>query len=262
MGICTSRQVPITKEELAKQRAIEKQLRKDRKKLEHEVKLLLLGMQSFFSIVPQSTASLSLSLCSSLGVLCFCLLICLLLLACRVVLLCVLGAGESGKSTFAKQMKIIYLTGFDAEEKKEFVDVVHSNVLMNMRALLLAAKRLEIPLEEKNQVCVCVCGGVCLFVFPHVFAWFFELTRLNSTRLLPPSVCLFDLVSCCGDVFFLFLFLLPQKLAEEFGPLHNPISTQVVDAKMAAEVKQLWADTGIQKVYIRENEFQLSDSAK
>lgn len=55
--------------------------------------------------------------------------------------LLLLGAGESGKSTIAKQMKIIHLNGFSAEEKALFITAIHTNVYQSMRAMVQAAQR-------------------------------------------------------------------------------------------------------------------------
>jgi phosphoribosylamine-glycine ligase len=44
MGLCSGKGVQMTKEERAKQRQIEMLLRKDKKRQEDEMKLLLLGM--------------------------------------------------------------------------------------------------------------------------------------------------------------------------------------------------------------------------
>lgn len=104
MGACASRELDSeTPEMRAKQREIELQLRRDKKGLDREVKLLLLG------------------------------------------------AGESGKSTLAKQMKIIYLGGFEEEERAGFKDIVHSNVIIAIRALILGAEKLGVPIEAKNK---------------------------------------------------------------------------------------------------------------
>jgi len=57
----------------------------------------------------------------------------------RDVKLLLLGAGESGKSTVAKQMKIIHLNGFTDEERKDFRSIIWSNVVGSMRVLIEAA---------------------------------------------------------------------------------------------------------------------------
>jgi len=55
--------------------------------------------------------------------------------------LLLLGAGESGKSTIAKQMKILHLNGFTSEEKALFVTAIHTNVYQSMRNMIQAAQR-------------------------------------------------------------------------------------------------------------------------
>ena len=39
------------------------------------------------------------------------------------------GAGESGKSTIVKQMKIIHESGFTSEDFKQYRPVVYSNTI-------------------------------------------------------------------------------------------------------------------------------------
>ena len=65
--------------------------------------------------------------------------------------LLLLGAGESGKSTIAKQMKILYLKGFPTSERKVFREIVYSNVILSMRALVLAAEKMGIEFLPENQ---------------------------------------------------------------------------------------------------------------
>lgn len=47
----------------------------------------------------------------------------------RLVKILLLGAGESGKSTFLKQMRIIHGQDFDQKAKEEFRATIFSNVL-------------------------------------------------------------------------------------------------------------------------------------
>ncbi|KAF7344234.1 G-protein alpha subunit [Mycena venus] len=45
-----------------------------------------------------------------------------------------LGAGESGKSTVLKQMKLIYIDGYNAQERDAYKEIVYSNTILSMRS--------------------------------------------------------------------------------------------------------------------------------
>jgi len=49
--------------------------------------------------------------------------------------LLLLGAGESGKSTLFKQMITIYGKGFSLEDRREYIQVVYSNILLSVKTL-------------------------------------------------------------------------------------------------------------------------------
>jgi guanine nucleotide-binding protein G(q) subunit alpha len=82
---------------------IEKQLQRDKRNARRELKLLLLGIRIFsyhlqVKIKPNSFP----------------------------------GTGESGKSTFIKQMRIIHGSGYSLEDKKQHTRLVYQNVFMAM----------------------------------------------------------------------------------------------------------------------------------
>ncbi|GAB2268496.1 guanine nucleotide-binding protein subunit alpha [Dionaea muscipula] len=56
--------------------------------------------------------------------------------------LLVLGAGESGKSTIFKQIKLLFQTGFDETELKSYIPVIHSNVYQTIKLLHDASKEM------------------------------------------------------------------------------------------------------------------------
>ncbi|XP_064172399.1 guanine nucleotide-binding protein subunit alpha-13-like [Anguilla rostrata] len=63
----------------------------------------------------------------------------------RLVKILLLGAGESGKSTFLKQMRIIHGQDFDQRAKEEFRATIYSNVIKGVRVLVDARGKLHIP---------------------------------------------------------------------------------------------------------------------
>lgn len=65
---------------------------------------------------------------------------------CRVV-----GAGESGKSTVLKQMKLIYATGFSKNEKLEWKPVVFNNIIQSFRLIHDAMTELNIAFEKPES---------------------------------------------------------------------------------------------------------------
>eukprot|EP00735_Rhodelphis_limneticus_P003062 TRINITY_DN1426_c0_g1::TRINITY_DN1426_c0_g1_i1::g.27193::m.27193 TRINITY_DN1426_c0_g1::TRINITY_DN1426_c0_g1_i1::g.27193 ORF type:complete len:352 (+),score=132.92,sp/P16894/GPA1_DICDI/54.34/3e-136,G-alpha/PF00503.15/1.1e-129,Arf/PF00025.16/0.28,Arf/PF00025.16/4.1e-11,Miro/PF08477.8/18,Miro/PF08477.8/1.9,Miro/PF08477.8/2.4e+02,Gtr1_RagA/PF04670.7/3.1,Gtr1_RagA/PF04670.7/0.3,AAA_29/PF13555.1/0.024 TRINITY_DN1426_c0_g1_i1:116-1171(+) len=66
------------------------------------------------------------------------------------VKLLLLGAGESGKSTIFKQMKIIMLDGYTEDERLAFKEVIYSNTIQSMKVLLQAAENFEIDVSTDN----------------------------------------------------------------------------------------------------------------
>jgi len=67
------------------------------------------------------------------------------------VKLLLLGAGESGKSTIAKQMKIIHLEGFKDEERLSYKSIIYNNVLASMKALVNACRDLNISVSDEHS---------------------------------------------------------------------------------------------------------------
>ncbi|VDP46337.1 unnamed protein product [Schistosoma curassoni] len=66
--------------------------------------------------------------------------------------LLLLGAGESGKSTIVKQMKIIHMSGYTEEECKTYRPVVFSNTIQSMVAILRAMEQLQICCAYPNAM--------------------------------------------------------------------------------------------------------------
>ncbi|XP_042696928.1 guanine nucleotide-binding protein subunit alpha-13 isoform X7 [Chrysemys picta bellii] len=63
----------------------------------------------------------------------------------RLVKILLLGAGESGKSTFLKQMRIIHGQDWDRTAREEFRATIYSNVIKGVRVLVDAREKLHIP---------------------------------------------------------------------------------------------------------------------
>ncbi|XP_066443329.1 guanine nucleotide-binding protein G(s) subunit alpha isoform X2 [Eleutherodactylus coqui] len=64
--------------------------------------------------------------------------------------LLLLGAGESGKSTIVKQMRILHVNGFNAEEKKIKVQDIKNNIKEAIETIVTAMGNLSPPVELAN----------------------------------------------------------------------------------------------------------------
>jgi guanine nucleotide-binding protein subunit alpha len=85
-----------------------------------------------------------------------------------------LGAGESGKSTILKQMKLIHEGGYSPDERESFKEIVYSNTVQSMRVILEAMEQMEIPLDEpRNEY--------------HVQTVFLQPSQIEGSSL-PPEV--------------------------------------------------------------------------
>ncbi|XP_026200989.1 guanine nucleotide-binding protein subunit alpha-11-like isoform X2 [Anabas testudineus] len=63
----------------------------------------------------------------------------------REIKILLLGTGESGKTTFLRQMRIIHGRGFSEEERKSFAKCIYQNIFTAMRAMTGAMTTLKIP---------------------------------------------------------------------------------------------------------------------
>ena len=111
--------------------------------------------------------------------------------------LLLLGAGESGKSTIFRQMKLLYGKPFTDEELRNMIPVVHANILSNF------------------------------------------LLVLNNAA--PKGIAI-------G----------PSELADKF--MQTVDEESVIDEALAANIKALWADPGVQRVWSERSTFQVLDS--
>merc|ERR1711971_1368970 len=71
--------------------------------------------------------------------------------AAKDIKLLLLGAGESGKSTIVKQMKIIHESGFTSEDFKQYRPVVYSNTIQSLVAILRAMPNLNINFSNNER---------------------------------------------------------------------------------------------------------------
>lgn len=146
-----------------------------------------------------------------------------------VLLLSPTGTGESGKSTFIKQMRIIHGGGYTDEDKRSYAKLVYQNIYMSMQAMVRAMVALGLSLSDpQNQVE----GHGCL------------PTGAQEVRLLTVSP-----LGC------------PQKHGDEILEVEVD-KVEELDPGHASAIGSLWKDEGIQECYNRRREYQLSDSTK
>ncbi|XP_022900376.1 guanine nucleotide-binding protein G(o) subunit alpha-like [Onthophagus taurus] len=112
----------------------------------------------------------------------------------NVIKILLLGAGESGKSTLVKQMKIIHTDGYSFEELSSYRPTVLDNLLASMKYVLSGMGLLRINLEfSRNKYHAQMvltsksCFDMNFFVIPDVAAslqalWADRGVRLAVTR--------------------------------------------------------------------------------
>ncbi|XP_037106520.1 guanine nucleotide-binding protein subunit alpha-11-like [Syngnathus acus] len=69
----------------------------------------------------------------------------------REVKVLLLGTGESGKTTFIRQMRIIHGRGFSEEERKGFAECIFQNIFTAIKAMTGAMTMLKIPYSNAEN---------------------------------------------------------------------------------------------------------------
>ena len=68
----------------------------------------------------------------------------------NTVKILLLGEGESGKSTIAKQMRILHCSGYSQQDLRNFKILVHSNAIDGLLTILKAMETLNISFHEQS----------------------------------------------------------------------------------------------------------------
>ncbi|XP_077389724.1 guanine nucleotide-binding protein subunit alpha-14-like [Festucalex cinctus] len=69
----------------------------------------------------------------------------------RQVKILLLGTGESGKTTFIRQMRIIHGRGFSEDDRKEFAKCIFQNIFTAIKAMTGAMTTLRIPYSNPDN---------------------------------------------------------------------------------------------------------------
>ena len=69
----------------------------------------------------------------------------------KEIKLLLLGTGEAGKSTFIKQMQIIYGGGYTDIERRSFIKLIIKDIYDAIIALIKAMNTLKIKFHSKNN---------------------------------------------------------------------------------------------------------------
>ncbi|CAG7854770.1 Guanine nucleotide-binding protein subunit alpha [Serendipita indica DSM 11827] len=78
------------------------------------------------------------------------------LMAKNEIKMLLLGAGESGKSTVLKQMKLIHHGGYSEQERDSYKEIIFSNTVQSMRAILDALPALDLAVAPQNSTRVTI----------------------------------------------------------------------------------------------------------
>ncbi|XP_061745126.1 guanine nucleotide-binding protein G(s) subunit alpha isoform X1 [Nerophis ophidion] len=140
--------------------------------------------------------------------------------------LLLLGAGESGKSTIVKQMRILHVNGFNAEEKKQKINDIKNNIKEAIETIVSAMSTLTPP-------CQLACPA-------------------NKTRIdyVQNQINQKD-----------FEFSTARTLCSQSGENHTDIK-HYHHQEFYDHAKILWQDEGVRACWERSNEYQLIDCAQ
>lgn len=144
-----------------------------------------------------------------------------------------LGAGESGKSTILKQMKLINEGSYTDKEREAYKEIIYSNTVQSMHVSLLAPRRRWAAILAQTR----------------------ELTR-NPCAL---SQVILDAMEMMG------LELAGpegQRYREVVMAQPHQIEADVLPAEVTEAITELWRDPAVRQCFSRSREYQLNDSAQ
>jgi guanine nucleotide-binding protein subunit alpha len=189
-----------------------------------------------------------------------------------------LGAGESGKSTVLKQMRLLHKGGFTQQERQQYAHVIWADIIQSMRLIIMQARRMDIPLQcddPKSPLVQCkrvilnsdalatvdtdVAGGLA-FLNDYVIKY--SSQTKNKRRLASTG----NASAFCDEKPETYNSNSNENDAEIENEVmqmsHKPQKQNYSRKEIAEAVWSLWKyDNGIKRCCDRANEFQLETSA-
>jgi GTPase SAR1 family protein len=69
----------------------------------------------------------------------------------KEIVLLLLGTGESGKSTVAKQLRILHQQDWTIQERMEYKTLIYSNVISSLKVIIEAARKFKYTFTPENE---------------------------------------------------------------------------------------------------------------
>ncbi|KAL7665980.1 Guanine nucleotide-binding protein alpha-1 subunit [[Candida] zeylanoides] len=188
------------------------------------------------------------------------------------VKLLLLGAGESGKSTVLKQLRLLHQGGFSAAERVQFAQIIWVDLIQAMKILIIQARKRGVkldcdqpghPLHSSRQLILQVdplheieteAAGGTNFLRDYLLRYseaYKEKRRLNTSAQTVDFGSQAVARDDASNVSF-------NEIADELQKVNQFQVGESDRYNIAKAVSRLWKeDHGIRQIYDRSNEFQL-----
>ncbi|KAJ3289108.1 hypothetical protein HDU79_004309 [Rhizoclosmatium sp. JEL0117] len=182
------------------------------------------------------------------------------------------SAGDTGKSTILKQLKVIYAAGFSEEEKRVFRSAIYFNITLCATTLVAAMDKLKIPYgfdptkaiecsDEQylsNQISAAESSPHLSASVPHsVNNSTNDVFHLASKDPLAnwAERCYRESGNAKGQ-------RIPKEaeIVKSLDPTFGYRMGESIPEDVLNAIKVIWADSGIQYCAHRSNEFQIMDN--
>lgn len=114
------------------------------------------------------------------------------------------GTGESGKSTFIKQMRIIHGSGYSDDDKRGFIKLVYQNIFMAMQSMIRAMDLLKIQYGVSANIVsmpfyLIPSHTLTLYIQPYtrLFNWFLLWPSMEVVLIAPSATIHLLYISFC-----------------------------------------------------------------
>lgn len=174
----------------------------------------------------------------------------------KVVKMFLLGAGESGKSTVLKQMRLLHHHSFTDFERRQYTDVIWMDLIESMKKLIFNARKLRIPLDSDQP-------GSLLTPYKRVLV---NATSVSENDPSGNSITEKFAIGYKDESRKQQTDLLGTGYVSDTTDTESNVSYQerktYTNEEIAEAITQLWKhDKGVRKCFERANEFQLESSA-